>query len=229
MTNHTPNTVGVGISKSHLDVYQLPSGRTARFANDAAGFGELAAWAGQDVDCLVYESTGSWHRAFEESLAEKLLLSRVNANRARRFAQALGEHPKTDEADARVLALMGAAFDLRRVTPPSPAQRDLDELRTARDVLVKDRTTALNRRKHARHALLKRQIRYSLAQIDQQIKALDAAVVQSIAADEGLSHRAEVLTSVLGIGSITVARLLAEIPELGAVGGKAASGSGDRR
>ena len=223
MTNHTPDTVGVDISKNHLDAHQLPSGRAARFANDAAGIEELAAWAGPDVDRFVYESTGPWHRAFEESLAGTRPLSRVNANRARRFAQALGEHAKTDAADARVLALMGAAFDLRRVTPPAPAQRDLDEMRTARDALVKDRTAALNRRKHVRHALLKRQNRHRLAQVDRQIQALDAAVAELIAADEGLARKAEVLASVPGIGPVTAAGLLAEMPELGAVGGKAAA------
>ena len=41
MTNHTPNTVGVDISKAHLDVHQHPSGRTARFSNDDAGFEAL--------------------------------------------------------------------------------------------------------------------------------------------------------------------------------------------
>ena len=90
MTSHTPNTVGVDISKAHLDVHQLPSGRTAQFTNDAAGFEALAAWIGPEADCLVYESTGPWHRAFEEALAETLPLSCVNAKRARRFAQALG-------------------------------------------------------------------------------------------------------------------------------------------
>ena len=159
MTNHTPNTVGVDISKAHLDAHQLPSGRTAQFTNDAAGFEALAAWIGPEADCLAYESTGPWHRAFEEALAETLPLSRVNAKRARRFAQALGEHAKTDAVDARVLAMMGAAFDLRRVNLASPTRRDLDELQTARDALVKDRTAALNRKKHARHKLLKRQLR----------------------------------------------------------------------
>ena len=39
-----PNsTVGVDISKTHLDVYVVPAGQTARFPNDAAGFKALIA------------------------------------------------------------------------------------------------------------------------------------------------------------------------------------------
>ena len=223
MTNHTPNTVGIDISKAHLDAHQLPSGRSARFANDATGFETLTVWIGSGVERLVYESTGPWHRAFEEALAGTLPLSRVNAKRARRFAQALGQEAKTDAVDARVLAMMGAAFDLRRVDLASPTQRDLDELQTARDALVKDRTAALNRKKHARHKLLKRQLRNRLAQIDRQIKALDAEVAKLIAGDKVLTRKTEVLTSVPGIGSVTAAGLLSKMPELGMIDGKAAA------
>lgn len=52
-------------------------------------------------------------------------------------------------------------------------RRDLDELVTARDALVKDRTAALNRQKHVRHRLLRRQLKNRLAQINRQIQALD--------------------------------------------------------
>ena len=138
MSDHISNMIGVDISKAHLDAHAPPSGRAARFANNAAGIRKLAAWAGP-AECVVYESTGPWHRAFEEPLAGELPLARVNALRARRFAQALGQEAKTDAADAKVLAKMGAAMELRRVEPTTPARRDLDELRTARDGLVRDR------------------------------------------------------------------------------------------
>ena len=83
-------TVGVDISKAHLDVHHLPSGRSKRFPNDAAAFKALAAWVGPEVKRVVYESTGRLHRGFEETLAARLPLARVNAMRARPFAQALG-------------------------------------------------------------------------------------------------------------------------------------------
>ena len=167
MSDHTSNTVGVDISKAHLDAHALPSGRAARFSNDAAGFKKLAAWAGP-AECVVYESTGPWHRALEEALAGELPLSRVNALRARRFAQALGQEAKTDAVDAWVLARMGAAME-------------------------------------------------------RQIKALDAETGRLIAEDEGLSRRAEVLTSKPGIAHITAAGLLSKMPELGRIDGKAAA------
>ena len=222
MSDHTPNTVGVDISKVHLDAHALPSGRAERFANNAAGIRKLAAWAGP-ADWVVYESTGPWHRALEEALAGELPLARVNAMRARRFAQALGQEAKTDAVDAWVLARMGAAMELRRVEPSTPTRRDLDEMQTARDALVRDRTAALNRKHQARHPLMKRQLKQRMAHIERQIKALDAETGKLIAGDKALSRRAEVLTSIPGIARITAAGLLTEMPELGGIDGKAAA------
>ena len=219
MDDHTPDTVGVDISKAHLDGHRRSTGESVRFANDADGFEELAAWVGDPAVLVVYEFTGPWHRDLEERLAGRLALARVNPLRARRFAQAMGEEAKTDAADARSLA----AMVVRRVEPRSQPQRDLDELATARDALVKDRTAALNREKHARHPLLRRQLKNRLAQIGRQIKALDDQIARTTTEDAGLSRRVEVLTSIAGVGRVVAAGLLADMPELGRVDGKAAA------
>ena len=100
MNDHTADVVGVDISKAHLDAHRHSTGESARFANAATGFDELAAWVGDAATLVVYESTGPWHRAFEERLAGRLSLARVNALRARRFAQVMGVEAKTDAADA---------------------------------------------------------------------------------------------------------------------------------
>lgn len=223
MSNHTPNTVGIDISKAHLDAHEWPSHRAARFANDAAGIQRLAEWIGAPVQCVIYESTGPWHRALEDALADTLPLACVNALRARRFAQAMGQQAKTDAVDARVLAAMGAAIPPRQVTPRSATRRDLDELQTAREALIKDRTAALNRQKHARHPLLKRQLKNRLAQNRRQLQTLDEAIATLIGADETLARQAEVLVSIPGIASVTAAGLLAEMPELGRIDAKAAA------
>ena len=223
MNDHTSTTVGIDICKAHLDVHELPSGRSGRFANDAAGFVELADWIPPDIARVVYESTGPWHRALEEALAENLPLARVNALRARRFAQAVGQQAKTDAVDARMLATMGAAVQTRLVELPSATQRDLDELQTARDALTKSRIAVLNRRHIARHPLVKRQLRYRLTQIDNQLKAIDAAIRKLVKADEALARKAAVLTSIPGVAAITAAGLLAGMPELGRLDAKAVS------
>ena len=99
------------------------------------------------------------------------------------MAQALGQAAKNDAVDEWVVAKMGAALELRPVDAPSRTRQVLDELGTARDALVKDRTAALNRQKQLRHKLLRRQNRNRLTQIDRQITTLDAEIARLFAAD----------------------------------------------
>ncbi|WP_370693054.1 transposase [Pseudotabrizicola sp.] len=110
MTNFN---IGVDISKSHLDVFRLEDGAAQRFDNSAAGFRDLARWLGKSpVARVVFERTGAYHTAFEAKLGVTFPLVKVNPLQARRFAEAHGTRAKTDAVDARILARMGAAFDL---------------------------------------------------------------------------------------------------------------------
>ena len=178
------STVGVDISKTHLDVYLAPGGKAARFSNDGAGFKKLIAWIESPVRSVTYEPTGRWHRAFEEALLKaELPLVRVNPLQARRFAQAIGQRAKTDAVDARVLAQMGAALELRPTEASSPARRAIEELQVARDSLVKDRTAALNRQKQVRHRLLRQQQKNRLAQLDRHLAAIDTEIGKHLADD----------------------------------------------
>ena len=222
MTDHSGDAVGVDISKTHLDACRL-GGEAKRFGNDAKGFEDFAAWVAPADALVVYESTGHYHRDFEEALAGRLRLARVNAARARRFAQALGEEAKTDAVDARVLATMGGAVPLRQVEERSPALRDLDELATARDALVKDRVAALNRREHVRDKLLKQQNRNRLAQNERHLRAVESRIRKLLDNDPELARRAEVLCSIPGVGPVVAAGLIADMPELGRLDAKAAA------
>ena len=215
------STVGVDISKTHLDVYVVPAGQAARFSNDAAGFKALIAWVEWPVRSVTYEPTGRWHRAFEEArLKAGLPLVRVNPLHARRFAQAIAQRAKTDAVDARVLAQMGASVDLRPTEASSSAQRALEALQVARAALVKDRTAALNRQKQVRHRLLKQQHKHRLAPLDRHLAAIDTEIGQRLAEDEGLARRTEILTSIPGVSRVTAAGLLTQIPEFGRLDAK---------
>ena len=194
------STVGIDISKTHLDAYMAPAGKAARFTNDAAGFNALIAWVDQPVRSVVYEPTGPWHRAFEEALLQAgLPLARANPLQARRFAQAMGQRAKTDAVDARVLAQMGTALHLRPTEASSPTRRALEELQLARDALVTDRTAARNRQKHLRHRLLRQQSKTRLSQIDRHLAAVDAEIGKRLAEDVVLARRTEILTSIPGV------------------------------
>ena len=55
----TEFTIGVDISKSHLDVFRLEDEAARRFENSAAGFRALVKWLGKSaVARIVFEPTG---------------------------------------------------------------------------------------------------------------------------------------------------------------------------
>ena len=215
------HTIGVDISKAHLDAYRSIDDARQRCTNDAAGFQALIDWIGGSADPVIYEPTGAYHGDFERALhAAGAVLVKVNPFQARRFAQAAGLLAKTNALDARCLAMMGQALSLRRTSAHSPQQAELKELAVAREALLKDCVAALNRRGRLRHGLLKRHNAARLRQIDGQIRALDARIGQLVASDPSLSRRHAILTSIPGVGEITAWGLLSEMPELGALDAK---------
>ena len=210
-------TIGIDISKDTLDVHRLPDARHRRFANDRAGHRALVSWIGKgDVQRIVYEPTGPYHRTMEGALAQAgLPLVKVNPRQARRFAEAAGQLAKTDRIDAAMLARMGDALDLQARPVADEQTANLRELLGARRALVKERTACLNRQKQITLALLKRQCAQHLRQIKTQLAALDEAIHAVIRADPALARRFAIVTSIPGIADQAAFALIVDMPELG--------------
>jgi transposase len=110
MAKMTDHTIGVDISKSHLDVFRLEDRSAQRFENSAAGFRALTKWLGKaPVARIVFEPTGPYHKAFEAMLGEAFPLVKVNPLQARRFAEAHGTRAKTDAVPSRQIAAQSPA------------------------------------------------------------------------------------------------------------------------
>jgi len=212
----TNPTIGVDVSKETLDAHRLIDGASRTFSNDPKGFKALIAWIGVDVERVVFEPTGAYHRALERALADKgLPMVKVNPRQARRFAEATGKLAKTDRLDAALLARMGALLHLEARPAPSQDLGELKELHITRDALIKERTATKNRAKGLTLTLLKRQNAAHLAQIERQIDAIEAEIEQRIKVQPELARRFEILMSIPGLGRITAFALLIDMPELG--------------
>jgi len=216
------DTIGVDISKDALDTYWLSKRKHKQFANNKTGLRALIHWVCQaKVSLVVFEATGVYHRLIETSLAaHDLPFARVNPRQARRFAEGTGTLVKTDRVDAAMLARMGSLLELGTDQPRSETQHDLKQLATARQAFIKDRTAARARLQTATHPLLKKQFALRLRQIERDIAKINATIEATVASDEDLDARAEILTSIPGIAKITAFALLIDMPELGHLSGK---------
>ena len=212
----TQHTIGVDISKAHLDAFRLEDGAAHRFENSAAGFRALQKWLGRvPIARIVFEPTGPYHKAFEAAFSKTFRLVKVNPLQARRFAEARGTRAKTDAVDARMLAQMGAAFNLEPQAPCSKETLVLRDLHVARSGLIKDRTRLRNRAQTQSIALLKRQTKARLTQVERQIAELDAEIAALIESHGATARNRDILCSMPGIGAVTAAAMLTLLPEIG--------------
>lgn len=217
--------IGIDISKALLEVYIACDKTSCQFANDPAGHKALIArLASYQVQSIVYEATGPYHRALERALGQAgLALARVNPRQARRFAEATGRLVKTDKVDAVMLAKMGEALDLTATEIAGETLDTLKELQAARLALMKDRTALKTRAQELTLPILKRQSSLRLGQIEKQIKAIDTEIMAQIAQDTDLAKRFNILTSIPGIAKVGAFALLIHMPELGTLQAKQAA------
>ncbi len=219
------NAIGVDISKDGLDAYSLSGAVHAKFENDRVGFRAFSNWAHkQNVELIVYEPTGFYHRNFERAmLAEAMPLTKVNPLYARRFAEATGHLAKTDKIDATMLARMGVAVDHRRVNATEEDILVLKELSLARRNLARDLVIEKNRLEAVTIARLKVLSRRRIRQIESQMKEVEKEIAKTSKTKESVKRRMEIITSIPGINYVAGASILSEMPELGTMTGKTAA------
>lgn len=218
------DSIGIDISKAHLDVYHPGTGTSARFSNNPAGFKAVTRFIGtKQPDLVVYEATGPYHAALEHAFGGHLPLVKVNPLQARRFAQACGTRAKTDVVDARLLARMGSALDLCPDKPQHENQHDLKQLQTARTALIKESTRLKNRLHTQTLAIIRRQTTTRLGLVKRQLKALDNEIARMLAACPKRARAHAIVRSIPGIGPVAAAAVLIECPEIGTLHRKQAA------
>jgi transposase len=216
-------TAGIDVSQDALDVHVLPCGSVRRVANTTQGIRELKRFLKRfDLQLIVVEATGKWHRAVRRSLfAENFPVAEVDPYKVRNFARAQGILAKNDRLDARVLAMF-AAMMAPAIRPPAPeAMEELSELVQARVSATEEQTALKNQLSAATGLFLCRQLARRIAYSSKAIKMLEAEILKRIQADQGLARRYAILTSIPGIGFVVAATFVACLSELGScsVGG----------
>lgn len=209
-------TLGIDVSKDRLDAYAHPAGQAKALANDVKSIGALIAWARRLKAFVVLEATASYDQALVRALeAAGLDFHRANPRKAREFARAAGFLAKTDQVDARMLAAYGAALALRPTAPVSAGRLALKALVSRRDQLVEHRKIERTRLAAAQAAWLIDSLRQLIAVLDGQIQMVEAKIQACVTVDAELNQAWAIARSAPGVGPVTAAVLLAELPELG--------------
>ena len=186
-------------------------------ANAPAGFRELwKALPPREHTAIVLEATGGYERnVIAELLEAGYRVAVVNPRQVRDFAKGLGILAKTDRIDARVIALFAQHVQPRMLREMPEQQRELADLVTRRRQLLDLRTRESNRSEQTATKAARKSIQQVLNLLDGQIHKLDKTIAQLIDSDDDWKAQSELLQSTPGLGCVTAATLLAELPELG--------------
>ena len=215
---------GVDVSKAKLDACIEPGAGFASFDNTPAGIAELAAFCRQHgAELAVMEATGGYERlAFLLLWEAGMPCALTNPRSVRRYAEAMGILEKTDRLDADVIARFAHAKNLQPTPMPTPAQQRLKAL-VARLRQVTDDLTVQKQRSAslADNAEMLASIGEVITLLKRQSRTLEGEIASMIDDDPLWAQLAEAWRPVKGVAGRTVARLMADLPEIGTYSNKA--------
>jgi len=216
MATSSETYIGIDVSKERLDVAVLGEERGWRVDNTQEAIAKLVQQM-QEIcpELIVVEATGGYQRAVVEGLFHAgLCVAVVNPARVRQFARACGLLAKTDKLDAQVLAVFGQRVQPKPYTGKSETEKHLGALLVRRKQ-VEEMLKAEQNRLRTVSSSLRGSVERSIAFLKEEKKILDEQIQQFLAEQEAWQEQMEILKSTPGVGMVTTATLLAELPELG--------------
>ncbi len=207
---------GVDVSKAQLDVAFRPPGERIQVSNSDDGIAELTKRLLEiNPTLIVLEATGGYQATLVASLGlAKLPVAVVNPRQVRDFAKATGRLAKTDLLDADVLARFGEAI---RPEPRPLLDEDtlaLEAQLTRRRQVVEMISAETNRLAQA-HKSLRASIKAHINFLKRELQDINRDLDEALRKTPLWREHDDLLRSVPGVGRVTAATLLVELPELG--------------
>lgn len=223
--------VGIDVSKEKfvacLEMYDIVSDvgcNTAciEFKNTKTGFNQLVKWSRKE--CLkdypltfLMEFTGIYHEPLAYHLHKLgMTIFVVVPNKARDFARYEGIRTKTDEMDARSLALLGCyCRKLRPWFPPKPIFKELRQMTRFAVDITKIRTQIVNHIEALNHGQTPQKsvvgfYERFIADIDRRLKENEKNIIAKVDTDKELSETVSRLETIKGVRFLTIVSILAE-------------------
>ncbi|MGA2851237.1 MAG: transposase [Terracidiphilus sp.] len=216
---------GVDVASQSLQARVGQQGPAGTFANNPEGIAALASFCCvHQVQLVAMEATGGYEqRAFQQLSEHGLPVAIVNPRAVRQFAQSMGSLEKTDAIDAGMIAWYA---ETRKSQPLCLAPRTQLELRarvTRLRQLTEIRTAQLNQQRLVSNHAIQDGFRQMLAFLAAQIEELEQAIAALIGADPLWCELNRAFRTIKGVADRTVARIMAEMPEIGTLSNKTIS------
>jgi transposase len=216
-----PVNIGVDVGKANLDIALHPTGEFYSIPNSEAHIRRFVKiLKGYSIERIVVEATGRYEHALVQACDQvSLPIIVVNPTSVRRYAQAIGVLAKTDRIDAQVIAKYAATLKPEFKPIPDKTSQKIKDLLTRRSQLL-DMSTMEKNRLQILPKTLHRSINSLLKMLQSQVKTITQQIDQEVAKVDHWRVKAEILTSVPGVGKVLTYTLLSELPELGSLNRK---------
>jgi transposase len=215
------DVLGIDLAKLSFDatlLQQTGSSHYASFPNTPEGFLQLATWLREhNVSSLhaCMEATNIYWQALASWLhAQGYSVSVVNPARIKGYAMATMQRTKTDKLDSAIIASFCAKHQPSVWQPASQAQQRLRALVRHRDELLQTQLQQQNRLRDATDELLQSSLESLLKAIASHLETVQEQIKQQLRGQESFQTNLALLTSSVGIGAVTAAKLLSEFADL---------------
>lgn len=205
--------IGIDVSKdSFVAAYPATSGYTTKtFNNDTKGVRQFIKSLPEESHCVM-ESTGNYSMLLLYLLQQAgIPVSMENPQKIKHFSRAMMSVTKTDEIDAKLIAMYGEKMNPAPYKIPSESILLLKQKRTVLRQLKKHLAATLNLQQSL--AVLPKQDPTSKTSVEQTIKFLRKQISKMEEEITNLSnkefkHQMDLLTSIKGIGNTLASALI---------------------
>ena len=221
----TGNICGVDVASESLEARIGQQGAAASFPNTSEGIVALGAFCqAHQVELVAMEATGGYEQQAFAQLSERgLPVAILNPRAVRQFAQSMGLLEKTDGIDAGMIAWYAEVKRSRPVCLAPKNQQHLRALVTRLRQLTDIRTAQRNQQRLVTDGAVQASFKKLLAVVARQIRDLEQRIARLIEQDPLWRELNLAFRTIKGVADRTVARLMAEMPEIGMLSNKTIS------
>jgi transposase len=213
--------VGIDLAKLTFDATLLRTSGAQHhrtFANTPAGFTQFGTWLRRykvsqahicmEATNIYWEALAAWGHS------QGHIVSVVNPARIKGHALATMQRNKTDKLDSLVIADFCRTHQPEAWEPMSEAHHHLRALMRHRDDLLQSELQQKNRLRDTSDKVVRSLLEAVLQTLATQLKEVERLIKAHLSAQAELAADLALLTSVTGIGMVTAAKVLAEMPKL---------------
>jgi transposase len=201
------------------------------FANDQKGFKALVEWTGKLTESTVgvryvMEATGVYHESLAYFLyGEGLALSVVLPSKVSAYGRSLSVKTITDKMASQAIALFGLERQLQAWQPPDPLYKKMRQLTREREQLTAE-MVVLKNQLHAEEAEAQgnkksmQRTKKRLALISTQMAEIAGELKELVETNQEVKKLVQLLSTIVGVGFLTAATVLAETDGFALIGNK---------